>query len=543
MKNNKIKQIKKINRIVEIKKLPFFLCFVGFLFVSLLAIFIPALIGKSIDALNTEKELSRFIVFVIVIFLIYLLKYIISISSNNALVRISSEFMNRLRVQLLSKMIDLPMQYLSKTEKGYLLGRIDECDEVESLFSNATFNSIGSLLTSFFSLFIMFLLNYKLTLIVLAIVPLAYMLSKKSFNKMSKYVSQTMETNAELSAEGFEILNGVEDVKVLGMKEKGLQKFSDKANLYTKYKILQSRSINILEENIEIVCSIAALLILLVSGVLIIHDEITIGLYTAFSLYLTQVLGGVLNIAGLQMATKPALISIERISSIFEMEQEHTGTIISDDIRKIECKNISFRYEKDHPLVLDKFNLLMNAGDKIFIKGANGTGKTTLVKLLLSLYQPCEGSVYINDMDAKLMNSDSIRKRIGVVSQNIFLFKGTVLDNILCAQIDKTREDVIALLCRLKLDDYFRRFPNYLDTDISQNLNGISGGQMQMIAIVRAILSEKSMVIMDEPLSNIDLGSCSILVDLLSDWKFSHILIVISHDMIDNKPFNKTVVL
>ena len=162
-------------------------------------------------------------------------------------------------------------------------------------------------------------------------------------------------------------------------------------------------------------------------------------------------------------------------------------------------------------------------------KRENGSGKSTHIKLMVGLFTPEDGKILINNMNLAVIKNKSLRERIGIVSQSIFLFRGTVLDNILYGQNQKKREDVEQLVKQLNLETYINKLPNGLDSEISQNTAGVSGGQAQVIAFIRAMLLHKDVVILDEPISNVDVETRDIILAILKDKDFEGILIVVSH--------------
>ena len=179
------------------------------------------------------------------------------------------------------------------------------------------------------------------------------------------------------------------------------------------------------------------------------------------------------------------------------MKDENTGKnqYLNSKIQSIKIENLAFKYNENAKNVLKSFNLEINKGDKVLIRGENGSGKSTFIKLLLGLYSPSKGKISYNNIDSSLINNKSLREKISIVSQNIFLFRGTVLDNILYGQVQKNREDVEILIENLNLREYINRLPKGLDSEISQNTAGISGGQSQVIAFIRAMLSNKDVMI------------------------------------------------
>ncbi|MCQ6325162.1 ATP-binding cassette domain-containing protein, partial [Bacillus cereus] len=159
------------------------------------------------------------------------------------------------------------------------------------------------------------------------------------------------------------------------------------------------------------------------------------------------------------------------------------------------------------------------------------------------LYHPDSGKILINNIDYNLIHKESVRDRIGIVSQNIFLFKGTILDNILYGQTNKTKEDVVKLMKRYHLTSHLNRFENGLDTIIVQDGSSVSGGQAQFIAFLRAILTKRDIIILDEAASNLHIDTRNLMYEILQNYNLCNILIMISHQQDGLYFLNKTLEL
>lgn len=539
--------LKSLLKIIPfIKKYRLFFCIgiAGTILCSAVSVPIPYFIGYILDnVVEGSKSYKELYYYIGLIALLYVLRYAISFAAQYIFAKVSNEVTNEMRYSVISKVLDLPMSYLSNTEKGYIQSRIGECGNVSVVFSPSNIGLLLGLVDAIAAAIAMFSLNFKLALVTVILSPVFYFSSKASAGGFMKVTHQMMESNAVLNGECFEIINGIEDIKVLNGKENQLKRFKSKLDDLVKKSIKQSKSILVFIENITIANNMGTLIILLIAAILIIKGQFTIGLYTSFSLYIGRVFGASQGLATVGTTIKPACLSIERLYELLDMKGENEGKteILESNIDSIKVENVSFRYNSNTKNVINSLNFEISKGEKVLLRGENGSGKSTLIKLLVGLYTPEEGKILFNDKDLSTINNKSLRDRIGIVSQSIFLFRGTVLDNILYGQNQKKREDVELLIKQLNLDSYINRLPNGLDSEISQNTAGVSGGQAQVIAFVRAMLLNKDIVILDEPISNVDVETRDIVLNILKNNEFKGILIVVSH-IVDNMEFINKVI-
>ncbi len=536
----------KLKDYIKKCKFNFFAGIIGMIICSIMVTPVPYLMGYIIDKiLIPHKSYMELYKIIMILTLLHLVRYGISIVSKSLFIKVQNFVVNEVRVSMMDKVIDLPMSFLGKSEKGYILGRISECGNIGGLFSPMFVNTFLSIFDLIFAVIMMITLSYKLTIIVLIIVPIYFFTVKHSSNQLSESTKLMLETSAVLSGETYEVLNGIEEIKLLNGKKVQLKKFKNKLNEMVKSSIKQSKQILFFMENILLVNNLASVLILLFAGIFILKNQLTLGIYTAFIGYMSKVFVATSSFASLGMTIKPVCVSIERVKEFLEMKDENTEKteIITESIHSISIQNLSFKYDENSENIINKLNFKMDKGDKILIKGENGTGKSTLIKNLLGLYYPTEGEIFINDKSYSLIDKRSIRNKIGVVSQNVFLFRGSVLDNILYGQPNKTKEDVISLIKDYNLEKYMEGFENGLETEISQNGIGISGGQTQIIAFLRATIVKKDVIILDEGTSNMDVETRKIIFEILNKRNICNILMIISHQEDGMEFINKTLSL
>lgn len=526
------KLIFKLKNYIKNCRIYFIIGIISTIISSVIYLPIPYLNGYIIDKIILEqKDKKKLYMFITLLAVLFIVKYILSIMSKNFFIKVQYTVVNNVRIDMMNKIIDLPMSFLDMNEKGYILSRISECENLGSLFSPGFINTILSFFEFIFAIVIMFTLSKQLTLLIIILIPIYYLAVKNSSNKLSLSTNLKLETHAILNGETYEILNGLEEIKILNAKSYHINKLKNKLKEVIKNSIKQSKEIIVFMENISLINQFSSILLLLLSGILILNSNLSIGIYTTFLTYMGKVFSTITSFASLNMTIKPACISIKRVMEFLSMENDNIGGIPLKDntIEQIKIKSLSFKYNVETNYIINNFNLDINKGDKILLKGANGTGKSTFIKIILGLYEPQIGNILINGIDYAVLDKKAIRNRIGVISQNIFLFRGSILENIIYGRSGKTKDDVIHLVNKYHLDKYMESFDNGLNTQINQNGSGISGGQIQIIAFLRATLEQKDILVIDEGTSNLDLNTKEIILDILKEQNICDTMILISH--------------
>lgn len=528
-----------------IKKSKRYLIFgiMGILIASAIVAPVPYFIGNVLDVLVKENvTFSDIKNTLILISAIYFVKFLINMSYQQSFAKLQQKIVNEIRLDMVKSILDAPLSFINKREKGYILSRIGEVQQIGAIFSPTIITNFVGIFEMLFCFMMMMSINVKLTLVALIIVPGYFALSKSISKKITKCTVKMQEDSANLNADMFETLNGIEEVKLLNGKQIQLKKIYFKIQTLIRSAIKQSFSMIVFIQSISFVSDLVTVGILALAGIFIINGEITIGVYTAFSLYIGKLLGVTQSVGTFEITIKPVCATIERAKEfLFSDLETHKGSKkLNENIHEVFFENVSFGY-KGNNIVINEMTQKFIEGDKVLLLGENGSGKTTFVKLLVGLYEPVKGKIFINNQSIDKLCKDDIRKRVGIVSQEVFLFKGSVIENILFGVEGKNRKDVSILLEKFGLTDYMERLPNGLDTQISQNGVGISGGQAQIIAFIRAVIKNKDILILDEATANLDQDTCRKIMSILCNYKLCRMLFVISHQKLDEKVFNKII--
>ena len=404
--------------------------------------------------------------------------------------------------------IELPMNFFGTREVGEIVSRFNDASKIREAIAGAT---LTIMIDSFMVIFggaLLFTQNsmlFSLTLIPLVL----YGIIVFSFNKpLEKINRKIMEDNSKLTSFLVESLNGIQTIKAFNA-EKQVNVETEKRFIRLLKSVFKSGCIGNFQSSLEgAIRAIFAIVILWVGTYEVMQGKLTVGQLLAFNALLAYFLDPIERLITLQSGLKTAMVAADRLGEILDLELEKS----KDEDKKInpaslkgdiEFKNVSFRYGT-RQLILEDLNLHIKSGKKIALVGESGSGKTTLVKLLLNFYQCEKGELLINGYNIRDINIEALRDKIAYISQDIFLFKGTIKENLCFGNEEVDFEKMVEACKKSKIHDYINEQPLRYDTMVEESGSNLSGGQKQRIAIARAILRKPDILIMDEATSSLD---------------------------------------
>jgi ATP-binding cassette subfamily B protein len=401
----------------------------------------------------------------------------------------------------------LPLPFFEMRRIGEILSRVHDAAKVREAISGTTLTALvdGTLVVVFLA--VLWLYDVPLALAVSAFVPLM-VLGVMAQHPVSKRVSrEAMEHAAHLSAHLVENVAGIETVKAHGVEESRAEEGENRL-----VKMVQSLfSLQLLDVGMGALAmaltALGGLAVLWVGGYRVMAGALTVGeLLFCYSL-VVMLLGPLEQLAGINLRIQDALVAVDRLFQIMDLEPE-----VLDNPRKIqfagvrqaiELRDVSFRYGYRAP-VLEHVSMRIPTGKTVAVVGESGSGKSTLLKLLLGFYPPTEGRLLIDGIDLRDYALSSLRTRMQIVSQDPFIFTGTIRENVALAMPGATLEQVRAAVQAAGLEEFVTGLPERYDTVIGERGSNLSGGQRQRLAIARAVLSEPEVLIFDEATSHLD---------------------------------------
>lgn len=481
------------------------------------------------------------------IILLNVFKILLNAFRSHLLLYLSQKLDISLILGYYNHVLQLPMNFFGTRKVGEIISRFMDASKVRDAISGATLTIMIDTLMAIAGGIILYSQSAFLFAIAFIMV-IAYAIIVFSFNKPIRDINRKqMEDNAQLTSYLVESLNGIETVKTFNAERK-VNIETEKKFVKLLKSIFKGGWINNLESSLTgFVASVGGVAILWVGAYSVIKGDMSVGQLLAFNALLAYFLDPIKNLINLQPMMQTAIVASDRLGEILDLEIEKSEAEdkkISPNTLKgtIEFKGLDFRYGT-RQLVLKNINLKINSGEKIAFVGESGSGKTTLVKLLLNLYKWEKGEILINGYNVKDINMNYLRERIAYISQDIFLFSGTIYENLTLGIEKPDMETVIEAAKMAKAHDFINEMPLRYETMLEENGSNLSGGQKQRLAITRALLKKPDILIMDEATSNLDSITEKAIERTINEHTHGITTLIIAHRLSTIKSCDKIYVM
>ena len=513
---------------------------------SALGIITPLLIGRSIDLL-VVRDISELWKYVILLISIAIAQSILSFLQRYFSIYLSQNVVYDIRNQLYSRLYKLSYGFFNKMPTGQVISRItSDVDTIGALIRFTSVHGISAVITVVLALVIMFMKNITLTMLVLCVLPIIPLIMIPYSRKVRKYFSRTRELYGEMTSLLQESIAGIKIVRSLPAD----LVLADRFNLLTRdYLSTMIRVIRLRAFSRSVLAFIVSLTLLIVywyGGLRTIAGELTVGDVVSFSLYTNTLMWPLMSLGFLVALYERAKISMKRLTDILDTKSEVLEAPDASDIRirkgRIDFKNVWFSYD-GRTWVLRGINLSIKPGEIVAIIGPTGSGKTSLLHLLLRLYDPQKGKICIDGIDIKKFKLESLRRQIGIVHQDIFLFSSSIKDNIAFGKPTVSPEEITEVAKMARIHDFISSLPLGYDTPVGERGITLSGGQRQRIAIARALLLNPKIILMDDPVSQVDSETEMAIYDALTKYFKGRTVLITTQRLSTLRLANRIVVM
>ncbi len=507
----------------------------GVLLGVMLQLPMPLLTRHIIDSVLPQKSIIILNWIILGLFVVIVIQMLSGILIGYLTGLIKERVLNSFQLYFFQHILHLDSSFFNKHRSGYLLSRIEsDVQSLRGIVTSNFFMLMKDLLTFVTGLVIIFLFHWKLALISITVLPL-FLYSLTYFSgRLRKRAYESREFSARLLGTIQESLAGISIIKAFQLedckKEQLSQRQLDRTNANIRYGVMSAISSNLS----AFIGGFGPLIVLWYGGHEVINGNLTLGTLIAFNAFLGYLFGPARRFMNVNEQIQDALASLERIHQLLAITPETEDQLPppphpSPDIRgKVEFRDVSFGYNEDK-IVLKHINFIANPGETIALVGKSGSGKTTLVNLLMRLYRHQEGEITIDVTAIEKLHLKHLRRNIGIVPQDTFLFSGSIKDNIACGKLRATPEEIAQAAHLAHVDEFTREIQGGLDTLVGERGVTLSGGQRQRIALARVILRDPPILILDEPTSELDAISENYIQETLHTFAKNKTTFIIAH--------------
>lgn len=450
-----------------------------------------------------------------------------------------------LGARLFRHLVALPISYFQARRVGDSVARVRELEQIRSFLTGNALTVLMDLMFSFVFLGVMFWYSAKLTLIVVASIPVYALLSAVFTPILRARLNEKFNRSAENHSFLVESVSGMDTLKAMAVEPRWIQHWEKQLASYVSSGLTATMTGQVASNWVTVVSKLVTLAIMWIGAWRVMDGDMTVGELVAFNMLAGQVASPILRLAQLWNDFQQVGISMQRLGDILNARAEVVGrkARLPRIEGAIEFDQVSFRYRPDAAEVLRSVSFRIVPGEVVGIVGRSGSGKSTITKLMQRLYVPERGRIMIDGHDVAVVDSASLRDQIGVVLQENTLFNRSVRENIALANPVASMEEIVAAAKLAGAHEFICELPEGYDTPLGENGTGLSGGQRQRIAIARALLKNPRILIMDEATSALDYESERIIQDGMERICHGRSVIIVAHRLTALRNANRIVVM
>lgn len=463
------------------------------------------------------------------IFMVNVVGYILSLIGENMNVRLSCLVEQRFIQNTFSHVLKLPLGFFTKRSSAAISKQVNQSEEVSGIVNGFSQEILPEVISLAGILIVMLWQNVTLTLLAIAVIPFYLWIAWRSANKLETSLSSYYDRWEDVSSRMQDAISGIKTVKLSGAENRevgNLQKvagaayedYIDRAKLSNKYVFWQNT-----------LTQVSSALVLGYGGYLTLEHKLTPGDVVMFVSYLDRLYSPIDSLTSLWVNLQQNVASVSRAFKLLDGgTEEKEGAQLKIEKGNVEFKDVHFSYLAERE-VLKGISFSMKPGSVTALVGASGAGKTTIVDLLLKLYEPARGEICIDGQNLSVHDAASIRSQIGMVTADGAVFRGTLADNIRYKRPDATEEEVLEAALAAGMENTLQRLPEGLKTTVGESGIGLSVGERQRIQIARILVSQPRILVLDEATANLDFATEAEIKRTIEEIRKENTVIVIAH--------------
>lgn len=447
---------------------------------------------------------------------------------------ITSKVLFDMRNKLYSHLQRLSLRYYQNTKVGEAISRfINDVEQTKNLVEVGMMNVWLDTFTLVFALGFMFYLNPVLALVSISVLPFYAIAVNKLYKRLKLLTKDRSQALAGIQGYLHERIQGISIIRSFTMEKVDQKQFEDINGNFLKKAMAQTRWNAMTFAIINTLTDIAPLLVIGYGGYQVIHGNLTVGTFVAFFGYLDRMYSPLRRLINSSTVLTQASASLERVLELlnepYDIVDKPGAKVLKDARGEIAFQNVWFKYNEENDWVLKDINLSIQPGQTIAFVGMSGGGKSSLISLIPRFYDISKGSLQMDGYDIQELTQESLRRSVGMVLQDNFLFSGSVRENILFGNPNATEEEVISAAKAANAHDFIEQLPLGYETEVGERGVKLSGGQKQRVAIARVFLKDPKVLILDEATSALDLESEHLIQQALQSLSSERTTLIVAH--------------
>lgn len=526
----------------------FIIDFTSAVFVAILELAFPVAVQWFIDDLLPGNNWDLIWKVGIGLLLIYgissILQYVVTYWGHKLGLNIETD----MREDLFHHVQKQSFRFFDNTKTGHIMSRItNDLFEIGELAHHGPEDLFIACMTFIGAFWIMLTINVQLALVILFIVPLLIFFMTYSNIKMSKAWKNMYEDIAGVNARIEDAVSGSRVVQSFTNEPYEMERFRENNELFRKSKLGAYKVMAIVTSNIYLLMRFMTLVVLVFGAWLSFTGKLTYGELVAFVLYVNVLIKPIEKISALLELYPKGMAGFKRFTELLDeepdIEDAKDAKVVNDLQGNIAFHDVTFTYEKTQAPVLKDLSFQVKSGETVAFVGPSGAGKTTICSLIPRFYDVNKGAITIDGINIRNMTMRSLRKNIGIVQQDVFLFTGTLRENIAYGKLDATNEEIEHAAKLAHMEEFITTLPNGYETQVGERGLKLSGGQKQRIAIARMFLKDPSILILDEATSALDTETEAIIQQALMDLAKDRTTLIIAHRLATIKHADRILVV